>query len=396
MPNITFIDDVEIINKRVLIRNDFNVSLNQSHKIANDQRIRQAIPTISYLLKNQNKLILTSHLGEPKGYDSSLSLRVIQEDLERFLPDYTIILFPTIQTLKEALPKQTVREIFLLENLRFLPGEQKNDAHLAQSLASLADIYVNDAFSVSHREAASIVTLPHLLPSFGGFLLKQEIHALAPLLEHPQSPYVVVLGGAKISTKLPLLIKLAQICDTILVGGAMANTFLVAKGLPVGKSLIEANEIDHARTLIHLSRSKADIVLPIDVSVGDSTEATVLTTKSVEAVSESDMILDIGPRTQALFSKIIDEAQTILWNGPLGYTENPVFKTGTDAVYEAIIANPHCISIVGGGDTITALAHENHIQKITHISTAGGGMLEYLEKGTLPGLEALKRSSRIG
>lgn len=397
MPNITFIDDVEIINKRVLIRNDFNVSLNQSHKIANDQRIRQAIPTISYLLKNQNKLILTSHLGEPKGYDKNLSLQVVKEDLERFLPDYTIILFPTVQTLKEALPKQTIREIFLLENLRFLPGEQQNNEQLARTLASLADIYVNDAFSVSHREAASIVGLPHLLPSFGGLLLKQEIQALSPLIEHPQSPYIVVLGGAKISTKLPLLTKLAHLCDTILVGGAMANTFLLAKGLSVGKSLVENEEVDAAKQLLTTRSDKtAEIILPLDVCVGDSLNTTHASTIGVDSISATDMILDIGPKTQELFSETLHAAQTILWNGPLGYTENPVFKGGTDAVYDAIIANTHCISIIGGGDTITALAHEEHTQKITHISTAGGAMLEYLEKGTLPGLEALKLSSHIG
>jgi phosphoglycerate kinase len=396
MPNIQFIDDIEIINKRILIRNDFNVSLNKDHKIANDERIRQAIPTINYLLKQQNKLILTSHLGEPKSYDPSLSLAVIKDDLASFLPGYTITLFPTIQEMKNNLSRQTIHDIFLLENLRFLPGEGTNDPELARLLASLADIYVNDALSVSHREAASIVGIPSLLPAYGGLLLKKELQALSPLLEHPEMPYVVILGGAKISTKLPLLMKLAAVCDMILVGGGLANTILLASGLTVGKSLVETDETESVKAFIsHIDQQRAKLILPTDVLVAENADASFATAKPVSEIVETDMILDIGPQTAQRFSQEIAAGKTILWNGPLGYTENPVFKTGTDAVYEAIIANTNCISILGGGDTITAIAKEEHLDKITHISTAGGAMLEYLEKGTLPGLYSLERKINI-
>lgn len=390
MPNIHFVDDAELSGKRILVRNDFNVSLNASHKIANDERIRQAIPTISFLQKNQNKLILTSHLGDPDGYDPTLSLQVVKDDLQTLLPNATITLFPTIQALKDALSRQTVDDIFLLENLRFLPGEQKNDPELAKLLASLADIYVNDALSVSHREAASIIGLPAFLPAYGGLLLRKELDALSPLLASPDSPYVVILGGAKISTKLPLLMKLAQLCDTLLVGGGLANTLLLAKGLQVGKSLVESDELESVKTFLqHCEQEKARLILPTDVIVAGEKDATTATTKRVSEIEETDMILDIGSQTATEFSQVIASARTVLWNGPVGYTENSLFKKGTDAIYDAIVANKSCVSILGGGDTITALAKEEHLDSITHISTAGGAMLEYLEKGTLPGLEAL-------
>lgn len=393
MPNIHFVDDAELSDKRILIRNDFNVSLNAAHKIANDTRIRQAIPTISFLQKNQNKLILTSHLGDPDGYDPTLSLQLIKDDLQALLPNTTVTLFPTIQALKDALAQQTVEDIFLLENLRFLPGEQKNDPILANLLASLADVYVNDALSVSHREAASIIGLPSLLPAYGGLLLRNELEALSPLLSSPDSPYVVILGGAKISTKLPLLMKLAHLCNTLLVGGGLANTLLLAKGLQVGKSLIESDEVESAKAFLqHIDQENAHLILPTDVLVAEKADATSCTTKLASELQDTDMILDIGPQTVKSFNHAITSAKTILWNGPLGYTENPIFTTGTDAIYHAIVSNTHSVSVLGGGDTITALAKEEHLDSITHISTAGGAMLEYLEKGTLPGLEALKQT----
>lgn len=391
---VTYIDDPrsQIDNKRVLVRADYNISLNKDHSIGNDTRIKQSLPTLTYLMEHGCKIILLSHLGEPTGFDIALSLSPIRDDLAKLLPTSTVTLFPTIQALTEALPRQQSSDIFLLENIRFLSGEQANDPQFSQTLSSLADVYVNDAFSVSHRKAASVVGIPSLLPSFGGLLLKKEITTLEPLLSNPLHPFVVILGGAKISTKLPLLTKLSAHADTVIAGGGIANTLLVAQGTPLGKSLVEEDMLDLAKEyLTHLDTNHTTLLLPSDVVVGDTIDATTSTIKSTSEIGTTDMVLDIGPNTIQTYTKSLSLAKTILWNGPLGYFENPLFRKGTDATYEAIATNNQAISIVGGGETIAALANESHPERITHISTGGGAMLEYLEKGTLPGIAALSR-----
>ena len=385
--------DTSLHGKRILLRVDYNVSLNKDHTIANDTRIKQTLPTIHSLIEKENTLVLLAHLGEPKGYDSSLSLKTVCEDLQSLLPSQRVTLFPTIQALSEALPSQTPQDIFVLENLRFFTGEEANSQEFATSLSRLGEIYMNDAFSVSHRAHSSIVGLPTLLPSFAGLLFQKELTTLSTLLTSPTSPFVVVMGGAKISTKLPLIQKLTAKCDHLLTGGGIANTILYALGKPVGKSVIDREEVDSVRKfLTHLSENNTSLLVPTDVRVGDSLDATQSRIKHIDEIEPQEMILDIGDSTSNEYTTLLSQAKTILWNGPLGYTENPLFAKGTHEVFFSISQNSTAFSVIGGGETLTSIAHEKGLEQITHISTAGGAMLEYLETGTLVGLEALLAS----
>jgi len=384
---IIYINQTNITNQRVLMRVDFNISLNKDGSINDDTRIKAALPTISFLLEKQNKLILISHLGKPKSRDQKFSLKVVADRLQQLLPDRKIILVNDFLTADPVIfSGQTNKEIILLENIRFYPEEKKHDPDFTQKLSRLGDVFVNDGFAVCHRDDASVTGLAKLLPSYGGLLLQKEVEMIGKTINDPQKPVTAIIAGAKISTKIGLIEKLLAIADNVLIGGAMANTFLKAQGFEIGKSLVEPDFLNQALQI------KQKLILPIDVRVGkiDDLQTPPLVKKITEVTAE-EMVLDIGPETEKLFAEIISQAKTIIWNGPVGLFENPQFGFGTQAIYQAIVTNSQAVSVVGGGDTLTAIKKNSDQEKITHISTGGGAMLELIEKGTLPGIEALKR-----
>lgn len=389
-----FLSDSDFSHKRVLLRVDFNVSLNRNASISDDTRIRQTIPTIEFLLKHKNKIIIVAHLGRPGKREEKSSLKNVARDLQKYLPHVKVRLIDDFQKPEYAKGiDQKESEVVLLENIRFYPGEDANDKMFARELAQLADIYVNDAFGVDHRSSASTVGIAHELPSYCGLLLEKEITMLDKAIKQPKKPVVAILGGSKISTKLQLIDKLIEIADAVLLGGGLANNFLLAKGLPVGKSIIEKNEMLHTKRLIHHAKEHGTkLLIPVDVVVSTDKDAPSGTIRAVTEIKPNEAIFDIGPHTQAEFGSEIAKARTILWNGPVGYFENPAFKRGTDFLYYVIAENKDAISVVGGGETIAALSHKEHLEAISHISTGGGAMLEYIEHGTLPGIEALKKT----
>jgi len=396
---IKYIDEVEITNKKVLVRVDYNVSFKKDGSINDDTRIKNSIPTLQLLLKGGNKLTLMSHLGKPKGRDMVFSMRPVAERLQTYLPDYTVRLiddFLSPQT-SDVCKGQSEKEIFVLENTRFYEGEKKNDPVFSKQLADLAEVYVDDAFGSAHRAHASTVGVASFLPSYGGLLLKKEVQMIKKVIEAPERPVVAIIAGAKISTKISLIKKLLQIADLVLIGGAMTNNFLKAKGLPTGKGLVEEDYVGEAKRLLDEQKmsgmpTQGKIVLPIDHHIGIQFEQTEEPTiRTIDAVSAEEIPLDIGPETEKLFIDIISKAKTIIWNGPVGYFENPQFAKGSIAVYNAIIANFSAMSILGGGDTLSVIKKLPNKDKITHISTGGGAMLELIEKGTLPGLDALDK-----
>ncbi len=392
--NIPTIQDAKIENKRVIIRVDYNIALHDG-EIANDTRITQSLPTLEYLLKHKNKLILLSHLGRPEERDPNFSLAIVAKDLQKYFPHFNIVLVNDFQTEegKKQLEDQTEKDIILLENLRFYPGEKTNDQTFTKELASLGDVFVNDAFGVSHRKSATVVGLPHYLPSYAGLLLTKEVTMIAKVIKNPKKPLVAIIGGAKISTKLPILGKLLELADYLILGGGLANTFFCAEGYNIGKSYCELEEVENAKKLLFMAAQRNTmVVLPSDVVVGDPKNTKHAgKVYRINEIPEGGSALDIGPETKARFGAIIAKARTIVWNGPMGLFENPAYKQGTDFIYFSIAHNPDAISIVGGGDTLNAIQHKHHLEKITHISTGGGAMLEFIENGTLPGLEALKK-----
>ena len=391
MQGIHYIDD-SIRDKRVLLRVDFNVTLNADRTISDDYRIRQVIPTIQLLLHNGNKLILVSHLGKRKGVEERYSLSPVVDDLKKYLPDQDIVLIKTPDQLPDALLRY---DIVVLENSRFFQGETTNDPMFAHKLAENADVYVNDAFGVSHRNDASIVAITQFLPSFGGLLLKKEIETIENAIKDPKHPVVVIIGGAKVSTKITVIGKLMEIADHLLVGGGLANTFFAAENIPIGNSFYEKEAVILAQDLKKQAvEKKTEIILPVDVILGsldDPEKPEAVCTVPLLLPSENREILDIGPETQALWGSFIAKAKTIIWNGPVGYIEKPLYSRGTDFIYYSITQNQECLSLVGGGDTIASISKKEYLDHITHISTGGGAMLEFIEKGTLPGIEALKQ-----
>jgi len=406
MPKIQYIDEVEVKNKKVLLRVDFNVSMDSTSEIADDTRMQQSLPTIQYLLKNNNRLIIVSHLGRPEGRDPKYSLKVVAEKLQQYLPSYKITLVndflkelvvektegEEVKKQIQAYPKdQAPDQILLLENIRYYAEEKQNDQEFARKLASLAHVYVNDAFGVSHRTDASVVGVPLYLPSYGGLLLKKEVEMIGKLLEDPEKPFVAIIGGAKIATKIALIGKLLEIADYLLIGGGLANTFLAAQGYEVGKSFCEYERIEHARRLLFLAAQKnTAVILPSDVAVGDPKDTNNGSKmKKITDLTKEDQILDIGPESQAKYGALISRAKTIVWNGPVGYFENPQYRRGTDFIYFSITENNDATSVVGGGDTLAAISKKEYLEKISHVSTGGAAMLEFMEKGSLPGIEAL-------
>ncbi|MBP6044811.1 phosphoglycerate kinase [Candidatus Woesebacteria bacterium] len=394
---ITYIDAVEIKNKTVLLRADFDVSLNEDATIANDVRIQQNIPTIQHLLKNNNRVICVAKLNRPHGRDRDPrhSLGIVVERLKQYLPDNTVTLIDDFLTTDPSIFKSQIsKEILVLENIRFYKEEKQNDQEFAKKLAHLADVYVNDAFAMAHRAEASVVGVPHYIPGYGGLLLKKEVETISRVIDEPRKPVVVVLGGSKISTKINLIGKLLSIADYVLVGGGIANTFLASQNIEVGKSIFEYDEKENARRLLYEAKQQnTEIILPSDAVVGDpvnTTEGGVV--KTNDQITREDNILDIGPETQARWGSIMNAAKTIIWNGPVGYFENPQYRRGTDFIYYTVAHTTDAISVVGGGDTLAAISKKEYLDNITHISTGGGAMLEFIEKGTLPGLEALNQT----
>jgi len=332
-------------------------------------------------------------LGEPKERDEKFSLKPVAERLQTYFPDKKVVLIRDFlsEEGKQQIANQTTDQILLLENIRFYPEEKSNDPVFAKQLADLADIYVDDAFGVCHRENTSVVGVAKLLPAYAGLLLEKEIEAIGNIIKNPKKPVVAISGGAKTSTKLPLLYKLTEVADYLLLGGGIANTFLITQGISIGKSIAEPEQKEEVQKILaHAKEKNTQILLLRDAIVATDANATRGNETSINTIPTDQAIFDIGPETQAIWGLIIDEANTIVWNGPVGYMENPAFSRGTDFLYYAITQNDHAFSVVGGGDTLAAITKKEYLDKITHVSTGGGAMLEFIEKGTLPGIEALR------
>ena len=388
MLNKRTIRDFDSLNgKRVLTRVDFNVPL-QDGVISDDTRIRAALPTIQFALEQGAAVVLMSHLGRPKGKDPSQSLRPVAQRLSallgrpvRFAED---CVGPEVEAQARSLQPG---EVMLLENLRFHKEEEKNDPEFAKQLAALGDVYVNDAFGSAHRAHASVEAVAHFLPAAAGFLMEKEIKFLGKVLSDPERPLVVLLGGAKISDKLPVINNLMNLADKIMIGGGMANTFLKAEGYELGDSLVEDNAIEQARELLLCCSGK--LMLPVDVVVADafSNDANSQTV-TVGQIKPGWRALDIGPHTVEKYRNQLQNARMIVWNGPMGVFEFPKFAVGTREIAKAI-AESSAISVIGGGDSVAAIEQAGLADRITHISTGGGASLEFLEGKTLPGIAAL-------
>ncbi len=376
------------LGKIVLVRADLNVPLKDG-KITDDTRIRESLPTIQYLLKKKAIVLLLSHLGRPKGIDDSLRMDPIAERLEQLLKRHVLKADDCVGAeVEDTINEMHSGDILVLENVRFHPEEEANDDSFARALAELADFYVNDAFGSSHRAHASIVGVPKYLPSAAGFLLEKEIKMLSKALK-PKKPFVVVLGGAKVSDKIGVIENLAKKADKILVGGAMMFTFLKAMGKNVGQSKLEQDKINEARKLLKKLGKK--IVLPVDVVVADKPDAKAKTKiVGIDEIPKSMIGLDIGPQTIKLFESELKRAKTVVWNGPMGMFEIPVFAKGTNAVAKAI-SKLKATTIVGGGDSISAIQKLGIVKKFSHVSTGGGASLEFLEGKKMPGIEVLER-----
>lgn len=385
------IRDIDVKDKRVILRAGFDLNL-KNGKIAEneDLRIKKTLPTIRYLLKKQAKLIIISHIGRPKNrQDSKYSLKPIATYLEKLLGQPIRFVGDCVgEEVKKEIGNMKSGEIVMLENLRFHSGEEKNDENFVKELAGLGDTFVNDAFSVAHREHASIVGIPKILPSAAGFLLEEEIKVLKNVLEEPKRPLIVIIGGAKISTKIKLIKKFLGFADHLLLGGALVNTVLQAKGIAIGKSLTEKEMIIEVKGL-ELTNSKLHI--PVDVLVSeDKTGEAGSRIAPVGKMDEEEIILDIGPETNGLFSDIIEKGVMVIWNGPMGFAEIKVFSEGTREIARAVV-DSGAYSIVGGGDTVSVIREMGFSEKVDYISTGGGAMLEFLTEGTLPGIEALNK-----
>ena len=386
------LEDLDVKGRTVFVRVDFNVPQDEAGNVRDDTRIRASLPTLNYLLGRGAKLVLASHLGRPKGFDPKASLKPVAEKLSELLGRPVVlapeVVGPEATRLKKALQPG---DVLLLENVRFHAGETKNDPALSRELAEGIDAYVNDAFGSSHRAHASVVGIAGFVKDCAaGYLLKKEVEALSRALHSPARPYVAILGGAKVSDKIGIIENLLGKADALLIGGAMAYTFFKALGKGVGRSLVEDDKLDLARTLIDKAKAnKVDLELPVDhvlAAAPDAPEAAGIAESF--PLPENLMAVDIGPKTIAAYAKVIAGAKTILWNGPLGIFEQKPFSQGTVKIAEAVAASG-AVSIVGGGDSVSAVKKAGAKDKITHISTGGGASLEFLADETLPGLEAL-------
>ena len=391
MKKKTFMD-IDVANKRVLVRVDFNVPLSDDGKIIDDTRIVAAIPTINYLRKHDAKIILCSHLGRPKGsVVPKFSLKPVARRLEEILNCPVKLASDAIGESAHALVENMQNgEIVLLENVRFYKQEEENDEDFAKELASLADVFVNDAFGAAHRAHASTAGVSRYLPSVAGFLLNKEVVTMGEVLKNPAKPFVVIFGGAKVSDKIGVITKLLDKASTILIGGAMAYTFIVAKGGKIGMSRFEEDKLETAKLILEEAEKRnVKIVLPVDTIVAKDFVPNAAT-KCVDSFNIPDGYqgVDIGKRTIKLFKKEIKRAKTIVWNGPMGVYEFDKFKRGTNKIAKCV-AKSHALSIVGGGDSVAAVNSTGYQNRITHISTGGGATLEFLEGKDLPGVAVL-------
>ncbi len=395
LDRITPIRELPIENKRVFVRVDFNVPL-EDGKITDDARIREALPTIKHAMERGARVILASHLGRPKkGPDPKLSLEPCGARLAELLGVEVHMPEDCIgDAAKKVVFDLRAGQVCLLENLRFHPEEEKDDETFAQKLAELCDVYVDDAFGAVHRAHASVHALPKIVKERGcGFLLEKEIAALGKIITSPDKPFVAILGGAKVSDKIAVLESLLEKVDALVIGGAMANTFLAAQGRNLQKSKIEDDKLALARTILEKAQEKkVEVALPVDVVVAQSIEAAEGSVAGVSEVPEGHMALDIGPKSIEKFEQLIGKAKSVFWNGPMGLFEKQPFSKGTFAIAHAL-AKSHAFTVVGGGDSAAAVkeAGEDVAKKIKHISTGGGASLELIEGKKLPGIEILRR-----
>ena len=398
MPQFNTLDDLDLKGKRVLLRADLNVPM-QDGRVTDATRIERLAPTIEALIARGAKVVVLSHFGRPKGKpDPAFSLRPLVQPLSQAIGGRPVAFAddcvgPAAQRVVDALKPG---DVALLENLRFHAEEEKNDPGFAKQLAALGDVYVNDAFSAAHRAHASTEAIAHLLPSAAGKLMQAELEALSAALETPQRPVAAIVGGAKVSTKLDLLNFMLEKVDVLVIGGAMANTLLFAQGVDVGKSLCERDMADTARAILDKARQGGrTLMLPVDVVVAREFKANAPTeTVGVDRIPADAMALDVGPQTVAAIEQRLAECRTLVWNGPLGAFETPPFDRGTTEVAHRVAdltASGKLLSVAGGGDTVSALSHAGVAEKMTYVSTAGGAFLEWLEGRELPGVAALAR-----
>lgn len=386
------IKDVDVKRKRILLRCDFNVPLDKLGNIADTKRIDESLDTINYLIDNDAKIILCSHMGNPKGkFDKKLSLAPVAAYLFKVLKKDVklakdIVGSDAIETANSLNPG----ELCLLENLRFEPGEEENNDEFSQKLASLAQLYVNDAFGTCHRAHASTVGVTRYLPSACGFLIEKEINAINKIVDNPRRPLIAILGGAKVSDKINVIDYLLEKVDTIVIGGGMSYTFMNALGYAVGNSICESDKISFAKDMMAKAKENdVRFVLPLDVEAADRYNSDAShKTMDADKIPEGWMGLDIGPKTIKLFSEVISDAGTVIWNGPMGVFEWKNYEKGTFEIAKALSMS-NAISIVGGGDSAAAIEKFGFSDKMTHISTGGGAFLKFLEGKELPGLEAI-------
>ncbi|MGB9679903.1 MAG: phosphoglycerate kinase [Thermoanaerobacteraceae bacterium] len=386
------IRDIDVNGKKVLVRVDFNVPMDSEKNITDDIRIKAALPTINYLIEHGAKVILVSHLGRPKGkFNLEYSLKPVSERLSELLNKSVLMAKDVIgPDAKEKAKNLKDGEVLLLENVRFYPEEEKNDPEFAKELASLADIYVNDAFGTAHRAHASTAGVAKYLPAVSGFLIEKELKFLGDALDNPKRPFVAILGGAKVSDKIGVITNLLDKVDSLLIGGGMAYTFIKAKGYEIGKSLLEEDKLDLAKDLMEKAKEKGvNLMLPLDTAISKELKpGSYYQVVNIEEMPADQIGVDIGPKTIEAYSKIITEAMTVIWNGPMGVFEIPEFARGTE---EIAMAMSQCkgTTIIGGGDSAAAVEQLGYADKVTHISTGGGASLEFLEGKTLPGIDVL-------
>ena len=392
MLNKKTIEDIEVAGKKVLVRCDFNVPLDENKNITDENRLIGALPTIKYLIDHKAKVILCSHLGRPKGeFNPKFSLAPVAKRLSELLGQEVKMADDVIGDSAKALASSLKDgEVMLLENVRFHKEEEKNDPEFAKALASLAEVYVNDAFGTAHRAHASTAGVADYLPAVCGYLIKKEIEIMGKALSNPERPFVAILGGAKVSDKIGVIENLLDKVDYLIIGGGMAYTFLKAKGYEIGTSICEDEKIELATNIMEKAQQKGvELLLPVETVVAKEFSA-----DSEPVVVPSDKIpadmmgMDIGPKTIELFSEVVKMAKTVIWNGPMGVFEFPKFAVGTKAIAKAL-AETDAVTIIGGGDSAAAVAQLGFADKMTHISTGGGASLEYLEGIELPGIAAL-------
>lgn len=392
MSNKKSIADMDVKGKRVIARVDFNVPLDENGNVTDDKRIRGALPTIKYIIENGGKLILVSHLGRPKnGPEAKFSMKPAADRLSKLLGKEVILAKDVIgEDAKAKAANLKEGEILMLENVRFHKEETKNDPGFAKELASMADIYCNDAFGTAHRAHASTAGLADYLPSCCGFLIKKELDVMGKALNNPERPFVAILGGAKVSDKISVIENLLDKVDTLIIGGGMAYTFIKAQGYGVGTSICEMDKLDLAKSLLEKAKDKGvKLLLPVDTVVGKEFKAdTEHKVVSSDNIPDDWMGLDIGPKTVENFANAIKGAKTVVWNGPMGVFEFENFAVGTKKIAQAL-AESGATSIVGGGDSAAAVEQLGFADKITHISTGGGASLEFLEGKELPGIAVL-------